>query len=66
MTDIPLLMHAIEYRQYGHPDDVLDMYLTSIPDIGSNEVLVKVYSAALNPVDYKIDANHAKHFCVDK
>jgi alcohol dehydrogenase len=62
MTDIPLLMHAIEYRQYGHPDDVLDMYLTSIPDIGSNEVLVKVYSAALNPVDYKIVQGFMKMF----
>ena len=55
-------MHAVEYRQYGSPDDVLDMYLTSVPNIGSSEVLVKIYSAAINPVDYKIVQGFMKMF----
>eukprot|EP01083_Nonionella_stella_P077691 212273_1 len=47
-------MKAIQCVEYGHPKDVLK--LKDIPMIqpSDKELLIEVYSAALNPVDYKM------------
>jgi NADPH:quinone reductase-like Zn-dependent oxidoreductase len=48
-------MRAITYDQYGDPDNLT---LTDIPEpkVGPAEVLVRVRSAAVNPVDWKVAA----------
>jgi len=46
-------MKAIIYRQYGD-ESVLEMTDLPIPQIGADEVLIKVYVAALNPKDVVI------------
>ena len=46
-------MRAITYRQYGTPDT---LELTDVPDprVGPGEVLIRVRSASVNPVDWKV------------
>lgn len=48
-------MRAITYDQYGDPDNLT---LTDVPEpkVGPAEVLVRVRSAAVNPVDWKVAA----------
>jgi NADPH:quinone reductase-like Zn-dependent oxidoreductase len=48
-------MKAIRIHSFGGPD-VLTLEDLPIPDIASDEVLVKVCAASVNPVDYKIRA----------
>jgi NADPH:quinone reductase-like Zn-dependent oxidoreductase len=44
-------MQAIVQEQYG-PPDVLRLVDTDVPQIGADEVLVRVHAAALNPYDW--------------
>jgi len=46
-------MRAITYSQYGTPDS---LRLTDVPDprVGPGEVLIRVRSASVNPVDWKV------------
>src|SRR5512134_2903812 len=48
-------MRAITYDQYGDPDNLT---LTDVPEpkVGPAEVLIRVHSAAVNPVDWKVAA----------
>lgn len=46
-------MQAITYEQYGD-NSVLQLSTRPIPKVGPDEVLVKVKSASVNPVDWKI------------
>ena len=48
-------MRAITYAQYGDPDNLT---LTDVPEpkVGPAEVLIRVRSAAVNPVDWKVAA----------
>ena len=46
-------MKAIKFSQFGPPDVVM-LADVSIPDFNENEVLIKVYSAGVNPIDAKI------------
>ena len=48
-------MRAITYDQYGDPDNLA---LSDVPDpkVGPAEVLVRVRSASVNPVDWKVAA----------
>jgi NADPH:quinone reductase-like Zn-dependent oxidoreductase len=48
-------MRAITYDQYGDPDNLT---LTDVPEpkVGPAEVLIRVRSAAVNPVDWKVAA----------
>ena len=48
-------MRAITYDQYGDPD-VLTLIDLPEPKVGPAEVLVRVRSAAVNPVDWKVAA----------
>ncbi|GAA4113170.1 NADP-dependent oxidoreductase [Knoellia locipacati] len=46
-------MRAITYTEYGTPDSLT---LTDVPDprVGPGEVLIRVRSASVNPVDWKV------------
>ncbi|NNM60437.1 MAG: NADP-dependent oxidoreductase [Legionellales bacterium] len=46
-------MKAISFSQFGQPE-VLQVVEKTIPKPKDNEVLVKVFAAGLNPIDYKI------------
>lgn len=48
-----IYMKAVVIKEYGAPS-VLQKSDEPIPEINRGEVLVKVYSSAINPVDYKI------------
>ncbi|WP_353951352.1 NADP-dependent oxidoreductase [Knoellia sp. S7-12] len=50
-------MQAITYSQYGAPDTLT---LTDVPDprVGPGEVLIRVRSASVNPVDWKVLAGY--------
>ncbi|MFW5471222.1 NADP-dependent oxidoreductase [Knoellia sp. CPCC 206435] len=50
-------MRAITYSQYGTPDT---LSLTDVPDprVGPGEVLIRVRSASVNPVDWKVAAGY--------
>ncbi|MFI6449577.1 NADP-dependent oxidoreductase [Kitasatospora sp. NPDC050543] len=50
-------MKAITYRSYGGPD-VLEYGDRPEPKLGADAVLVKVRAAAVNPVDWKIQAGY--------
>lgn len=45
------LMKSVSYRCYGAPD-VLEYKDSAKPYIGDDEILVKVYAAAVNPLDW--------------
>ncbi|KRE44138.1 NADP-dependent oxidoreductase [Knoellia sp. Soil729] len=50
-------MQAITYSKYGAPDALA---LTDVPDprVGPGEVLIRVRSASVNPVDWKVMAGY--------
>lgn len=50
-------MQAITYSQYGAPDALT---LSNLPDpkVGPGEVLIRVRSASVNPVDWKVMAGY--------
>ena len=48
-------MKAITYSTYGNPD-VLEYSEQPMPKVGPGMVLIKVKTAAVNPVDWKIMA----------
>ncbi|MFJ5861819.1 NADP-dependent oxidoreductase [Pseudarthrobacter sp. NPDC092439] len=50
-------MKAITYSEYGNPD-VLEFGDQPMPKVGPGMVLVKVKTAAVNPVDWKIMAGY--------
>lgn len=52
-------MKAVRIHEYGNRD-VLGYEDTSMPSITSNEVLVKVVAASVNPVDWKIREGYLK------
>ena len=52
-------MKAVRIHDYGH-GDVLAYEEAPMPEISSNEVLVRVVAASVNPVDWKIREGHLK------
>jgi NADPH:quinone reductase-like Zn-dependent oxidoreductase len=44
-------MKAIVQERFG-PPDILQLAETDLPEVGADEVLVRVYAAALNPYDW--------------
>jgi NADPH:quinone reductase-like Zn-dependent oxidoreductase len=54
-------MKAVRFHSYGAPD-VLVYEDVPRPEPVAGEVLVKVYAAAVNPIDWKIRAGHMRGF----
>src|SRR5581483_11137334 len=52
-------MKAVVYHRYG-PPDVLELTLAPEPHIQERQMLVKVYAAGVNPVDWKLRGGHPK------
>lgn len=50
-------MRAISYQQYGDPE-VLELVELPMPKVAPGEVLIRVRSAAVNPVDWKLMAGY--------
>ncbi len=50
---LPTTMRAMTYETYGGPE-VLSLTQQPLPKVGPGEVLVRVRSAAVNPVDWKV------------
>ncbi|KNA20716.1 hypothetical protein SOVF_050040 [Spinacia oleracea] len=48
------LMHAIQYSGYGGGTDALKHVEVAVPDPKSDELLLKIEAATLNPIDWKI------------
>jgi NADPH:quinone reductase-like Zn-dependent oxidoreductase len=54
-------MKAIRIHQYGGPE-VLAQVEMQRPTPGPDEVLIKIYAASVNPIDWKMRAGHVKEF----
>ncbi|CAF1145072.1 unnamed protein product [Adineta steineri] len=54
--DIPSLMTAAHQNGYGEAGDVLTLaYEVPVPrQLSSNQILVRVYAASINPIDWKL------------
>jgi NADPH:quinone reductase-like Zn-dependent oxidoreductase len=56
-----LNMKAVRIHQYGGPE-VLALVELQRPVPGPNEVLVKVYAASVNPIDWKVREGYLQQF----
>lgn len=54
-------MRAVRFHEYG-PPDVLRVETVPRPDPGEGEVLVRVHSAGVNPIDWKYRAGYLREF----
>jgi NADPH:quinone reductase-like Zn-dependent oxidoreductase len=45
-------MRAMVYERFGEPGDVLEIREVPIPAVGDEEVLVRVHTAGVNPLDW--------------
>ncbi len=52
-------MRAVMFDSYGSPQ-VLTLKEVARPQTGAGEVLIRVYAAGVNPLDWKVRAGHAK------
>lgn len=52
-------MKAVRFHSYGHPG-VLVLEEVPRPTAGSDEVLVRVHAAGVNPLDWKVRAGYVK------
>jgi NADPH:quinone reductase-like Zn-dependent oxidoreductase len=50
-------MHAVCIRKFGDPD-VLKVETITIPEPKDDEIVIRVYAASVNPVDFKIRSGH--------
>jgi NADPH:quinone reductase-like Zn-dependent oxidoreductase len=55
-------MQAAVYKDYGKAADVLTVESVAKPTVGSKDVLVKIMSAGVNPVDYKLMMGYIKNW----
>ena len=46
-------MKAIRYDRYG-PPDVLELADVDLPEVGEDEMLVRVRAASVNPLDWHV------------
>jgi NADPH:quinone reductase-like Zn-dependent oxidoreductase len=59
------MMKAVQIHSYGGPE-VLAYEDVALPEIAADEVLIQVYAAAINPVDWKIREGYLKDFLPHK
>ena len=52
-------MKAVRFHSYGGPE-VLMYEDAPLPETGPNEILIRVYAAGVNPVDWKIREGFGK------
>ncbi len=52
-SSIPSTMQAIVAHKYGTPSEVLHLEQVPVPKPHGRDLLVRLYSGATNPVDYK-------------
>ena len=57
---MPTTMRAVEYDRYGSPE-VLKVRDVSPPQIGSDEILIRVHAAGVNPKDVFVRKGRFKH-----
>ncbi len=50
----PATMRAATYHRYGRPEDVIAVEEVPVPDIGPDEVLVRVAAASVNALDWHL------------
>jgi len=50
---LPITQHAVLIREFGEPEVMNYQDGVAIPELGDEQVLVKVAYAGINPVDYK-------------
>jgi len=56
----PDLMKAVRIHHFGGSDKLI-YELAPIPKIAPDEILIKVYAAGVNPIDWKIREGHLKY-----
>ena len=54
-------MKAVRIHKYGGPE-VLKFEDAPRPEVATGELLVRVYGAEVNPVDWKIREGHLKNY----
>jgi NADPH:quinone reductase-like Zn-dependent oxidoreductase len=54
MTSVPATYKAYVYEAYGKTEDVIRLRDVQAEPLGPNDVRIRVHSAALNPIDYKL------------
>ncbi len=47
-------MRAMGYDRYGEPEEVLEMRQVPVPEVGDQDVLMKVHAVAVNPLDWHL------------
>lgn len=52
-------MKAVRFQTYGGPE-VLILEDAPLPTAGAGEVLIRVYAAGVNPLDWKVRAGHVR------
>ena len=60
-SSVPIEMQAVRFHEYG-PPDVLRVETAPHPEPGEGEVLVRVQSAGVNPIDWKYRAGYLQEF----
>ena len=59
-------MKAGWYKTYGAARDVIEIGIMEVPDVGPNDVLVRVYASGVNPSDVKKRAGYGDPFTEDR
>lgn len=53
-------MKAVVVTQYGRTEDVVELRDMPAPQLGARDVLIDVYAASVNPIDFKVQKGDLK------
>jgi NADPH2:quinone reductase len=59
-------MKAGWYKQFGAAKDVIEIGEMDVPEVGSNEVCVRVHASGVNPSDVKKRAGYGEPFTEER